>query len=55
MTVANELHDLIREFYLTSTPLGDRLQALVPRIEALERGSSPVSDQPEPKEPDAQP
>lgn len=55
MSIAQELRELITEFYLHGQPLGRKLEELVPRVEALEHATSPVSDTPgqgRPWEPD---
>jgi hypothetical protein len=37
VSVSEALRALITEFYLPGTPLGKRLEELVPRVERLER------------------
>jgi hypothetical protein len=47
MSVAQEVRDLVGEFYLHGTPLGLKLEELVPRVESLERAASPVGPDPQ--------
>lgn len=55
--IADELRAIITEFYEHGSPEGARLEALIPRVEALEHAASPVPDEPNddeyrPREPD---